>query len=251
MPGKNKQVYKAIQPIEPRTRNLVLWLDKHGTKHTEPAGPAIVHQPFELNRRAREPVHYRGQRHRPGLYWFAQLNRHVWHESMLEKWALVFLDFLSPVEAVIPQPCLVQFEDGTHHWPDYFVLHADGTRAILDVHFDGLINDRVRRQFENTKRVCDSIGWKYETFTGVDQVLLKNVLLLSLYRHPRWAPPPEDAAELLRTAPGLTLTDLLDRRNPIAPVVTTSQLYHLLWTGQLAADLTKPLNDATTLQKGI
>ncbi|GAA2056444.1 TnsA-like heteromeric transposase endonuclease subunit [Leifsonia soli] len=252
MPGRDNKAYKAIKPVEGKSRNLVLWLDRTGQKHTEFAGPALIHEPLHLTQRAREPKQYHGQRHRPGKYWFSQLDRHVWHESLFEKWALTFLDFLSPVAAVTPQPCLMQFGDGTYHYPDYFVVHADGTRAILDVHFEGLINDRIRRQFANTQELCDSVGWKYETFTGVEPALLKNVLLLSLYRHPRWAPPDEAHDELLKTVPGLTLGEAIEHYAPdIAPVVTTSQLYSLLWTGHLTAVLTRPFNHSTVLRKGI
>ncbi|WP_349867301.1 hypothetical protein [Leifsonia sp. WHRI 6310E] len=165
MPGKNKQVYKAIAAPPMRTRNLAVWLDQHGQKHTELAGPALIHQPLELARRAREPVQYKQQLHRHGKYWFAQLGHHVWHESMFEKHALTFLDFLGNVSHVIAQPCLLVFDDGTYHYPDYFVVHDDGSRALLDVHFEQLITDKTMRTFANTKKVCDAIGWKYETFT--------------------------------------------------------------------------------------
>jgi hypothetical protein len=248
MPGKNKQVYKAIAAPKARTRNLAVWLDQFGEKHTELAGPALIHQPLELARRAREPVQYKQQLHRHGKYWFAQLGHHVWHESMFEKHALMFLDFLGDVEFVTPQPCLLVFEDGSYHYPDYFVVHKDGTRALLDVHFHRLITDKTMQSFANTKRICDSVGWKYETFTDVDPVLLRNVKLLSQNRHPRWSPPPEAGAALLEAADG-RLGDIL-AASTAAPTVTSSQVYHLLWNGQLTADLTKPLNDRTLIRKG-
>ncbi|WP_431220094.1 TnsA-like heteromeric transposase endonuclease subunit [Leifsonia xyli] len=251
MPGRNKQVYKAIKPIEPRSRDLVLWFDSRGAKHVENPSPALLHEPFHSTRRAREPVQYHGQLHRPGKYWFSQLDAHVWHESLFEKWALMFLDFLSPVESITPQPCMMQFEDGSYHYPDYFIIHADGTQALLDVHFEGVVNDRIRRQFANTQRICDSIGWRYETFTAVDGALLKNVLLFSLSRHPRWAPTEPERAWLLEAVSNKCLDEVMAEHPETSPAVLTSQVYHLLWAGYLTADLTLPFTTQTILRKGI
>src|SRR5215218_2004557 len=104
MTGRVSSKYKAIKPVEPRTRNLILWEDRAGNIHREPIGPAMLEKPLHLANRARIAKPWKEMTTRQGKYWFSQTERHVWHDSMLERWALMFLDFGADVAAVSSQP---------------------------------------------------------------------------------------------------------------------------------------------------
>ncbi|NEN07757.1 TnsA-like heteromeric transposase endonuclease subunit [Diaminobutyricibacter tongyongensis] len=186
-------------------------------------------------------------KNRHGKYWFSQLHYQVWHESMLERWALMFLDFSADIAAISAQPCLMQFEDGAYHYPDYFVVYNDGKRGIVDVHFEAFNSPRSVRRFQNTKSACERIGWSYGMFRSVNPVVLRNLELLSMYRHSRYAPTEDVRLGLIDAVDGLPFAEAVgvDRSVPFA--LTTCRIYHLVWSGDLTADLTRPFNDHTIL----
>lgn len=248
MPGRNNTSYKAIKPVEPRTVNRILWWDEAGSLRKEPIGPAILNEPFHVAQPARVPKPYKGMPNRHGRYWMAATGSQVWHESMLERWALMLLDFVGDVVAVRAQPFLMQFEDGTRHYPDYFVIDSRGRPTILDVHFSGFNSERNLRKFQNTQEACRRIGWSYTMFSSVDPVVLRNVEFLALYRRPRYTPDEPTRSAITAAARDTSMTDLLASAGPAQCELTRCHIYSLMWSGDLLADLTRPLTDHTLVR---
>lgn len=246
MTGHNGVRSKAIKPVT-AAGDLLLWEDNRGKIHREAISPSILKLPLQQAERARVKKPYKGQRHRNGKYWFSQTQHSVWHESMLERWALMFLDYAADVTAVSAQPCLLQFTDGSYHYPDYFVVYGDGRRSIVDVHFTGISRDSTLNKFRRTQEACKRIGWTFEMFRTVDPVVLRNVELLSMYRHPMYAPDDNTREFLTKTVHGLPFGLAIETSKELPKTVTTWQIYHLLWTGDLTADLTTPFGAHTVL----
>lgn len=248
MPGHNGTRSKALKPVGSATDTLI-WQDKTDKVHRQPVGPALLNEPLHLAQRARVQKPYKGQKHRNGKYWFSQVEHLVWHDSMLERWALMFLDFAADVVAVSAQPCMIQFTDGSHHYPDYFVIYGDGRRALIDVHFTGFDSQPTLNKFERTQAACKRIGWSYEMFRTVDPVVLRNVELLSMYRHPMYAAPEGEAEALTNAVDGLRFGEAIDIDKDVPTAVTTCRIYQMLWAGDLTADLTVPFGDHTVLRR--
>lgn len=246
MPGHNGLRSKAIKPV-PSADDQLLWEDRQGKIRREAIGPSLINAPLHTAQRARIKKPYKGQKHRNGRYWFSQIEHSVWHESMLERWALMFLDYAADVVAVSAQPCLLQFADGSYHYPDYFIVYGDGRKSILDVHFTGISRQSTLNKFRRTQDACQRIGWTFEMFRSVDPVVLRNVELLSMYRHPMYAPENEAGESLAHAVHGLPFGLAVEGSGKAAKALTTCRIYHLLWTGDLTADLTKPFGDHTIL----
>lgn len=248
MPGKTHTTYKVIRPDEPRVANRILWWDEHGTLRKEPIGPGVLDENFHLAQPARVPKPYKGMPNRHGRYWMAATCSQVWHESMLERWALMLLDFVGDVIAVRAQPFLMQFEDGSTHLPDYFVVDSRGRRSILDVHFSGFDSKRSIRKFQNTQEACRRIGWSYTMFSSVDPVVLRNVELLAMYRRPRYSPAEATRAAITAAAEDTAMTEVISCIENAPRELTRCHIYSLMWSGDIIADLTRPLTDNTRLR---
>src|SRR5690348_6048 len=113
---------------------------------------------------------FRGQRNRPGLWWFATTGEHVGHESWLERDRLMALDADPEVVGVAAQPMWLHWasESGrrVRHAPDFFARRADGTGVVIDVRADGRIGEKDAAVFAATARVCAQVGWGYKRARG-------------------------------------------------------------------------------------
>jgi len=182
---------------------------------------------------------FRGQRNRPGWWWFASTGELVAHESWVERDRLMALDADPEVVGVAAQPMWLHWTDASgralRHAPDYFARRADGTGVVIDVRPDQRIGDRDAAVFAATARLCAQVGWEYERVGELDSVRAANLRWLAGYRHPRYAQPAlmgrlravfAEPAPLLAGA--ATVGD---------PVVALPVLFGMLWRGELAADL--------------
>ncbi|MEV6537054.1 TnsA-like heteromeric transposase endonuclease subunit [Streptomyces sp. NPDC051639] len=179
----------------------------------------------------------RGERHFPGWYWSASTGRHVGFESWLERDRLLLMDFDPGVTGIASQPFWLHWHDGERerrHAPDYFVRHADGSAAVVDVRADERIKPADAEAFEATRMACAQAGWGFERVGVPEAVLLANVRWLSRYRHPRCLRRP--AADRLRevfTTPGPLLGGADAAGDRLA---TLPSLFHLLWLRELSAE---------------
>jgi hypothetical protein len=193
---------------------------------------------------------FRGQRNFPGLWWFATTGTHVGHESWTERDQLMALDADPDVVGVLSQPFWLHWRDGKRHVPDYFARNRDGSAVVIDVRDDARISAADQELFDRSAAACESVGWGYRRVGVLDPVLRANLRWLSGYRHPR----------VLRAALADQLVEVFARTRPLmagalavgAPLVVLPVLFHLLWHGQLSADLRNAtLADGTPVGPGI
>jgi hypothetical protein len=90
--------------------------------------------------------------------------------------------------------------------------------------------------FAATAAACESVGWGYRRVGELDPVLTANVRWLAGYRHARCL-REEHRARLVeaftKPAPLMTTVEAVGDRITVLPSV-----FHLMWTGVLATDLT-------------
>jgi hypothetical protein len=166
------------------------------------------------------------------------MGRHIGFESWLERDRLMMLDFSPRVRAFSAQPFWLLWSCGgkrRRHAPDFFVRLAGGGGMVVDVRPDDRIAPRDAEAFEATAAACESAGWGYRRVGVLDPVLAANVRWLAGYRHPRCL-RGEYRARLLEvfTRPVPLLAGAEAAGDPIAVMPS---LFHLMWTGALAADL--------------
>jgi hypothetical protein len=183
---------------------------------------------------------FRGQRNRPGLWWFSSTGELVGHESWLERDRLMALDADSEVVGVAAQPMWLHWADpgsgrALRHAPDFFARRADGTGVVIDVRPGQRIGDKDAAVFAATAAFCAQVGWEYELAGELDPVRAANLRWLAGYRHPRYAPPALIAR--LRDAFAAPAPLLAGAAAAGDPVAVLPVLFGMLWRGELAADL--------------
>jgi putative transposase len=204
---------------------------------------------LELGRPVRRFPSYRGQRSFPGLYWSATMGDHVGYESWGERDHLVAPDFDPQVVAVASQPFWLHWveADGSarRHAPDFFVRMAGGGAPVFDLRPPDLIKERDQEVFAATAVACGLAGWRYAAWGSEDPVPAGNLRWLSGYRHPRC---------LIQTIARQLLDCFLRPQALMAgaervgdPLAVLPVLFHLMWRGELGADLLLVLSDRTVV----
>jgi hypothetical protein len=203
--------------------------------------------PFERCRPVRSFPSYRGQSSFSGWWWLATTAEHVGYESWLERDHLIAFDADPDVALVASQPFWIYWSQGgktRRHAPDYFLRLRDGRAVVIDVRVDERIADRDAEGFGATARACASVGWEYRRVGAVAAVSAANRRWLAGYRHPRCRRPGlvVELAEVF-TEP----TALMVGAEAVGdPIVVLPTLFHLLWSGELRADLDTALLGAST-----
>jgi hypothetical protein len=213
---------------------------------------ACAGEPFEDALPVR-PFHFeKGQSSFAGWWWLATTSRHVGCESLLERDHLMMLDFDPVIASVASQPFWLRWRDADgrprRHVPDFFARCRDGRGVVVDVRPDDRIPERDAQAFAATGRACAVAGWGYRRVGALDPVLVANVRWLSRYRHRRCGGPADMAASLAEVfgagRPLFAGAALAGDRLAVLPVV-----FHLMWRGDLVADLTaRPLGTATLVR---
>ncbi|MFH9355306.1 TnsA-like heteromeric transposase endonuclease subunit [Kitasatospora sp. NPDC017646] len=186
-----------------------------------------------------------------GWYFSATVGNHVGYESWLERDRLILLDREPEVVGIASQPFWLHWHDGLRqrrHAPDYFVRLADGRGQVVDVRAGDQIERADAEAFDATARACRAVGWEFARVGEPEPVVMENVRWLSRYRRRRCA-DPDVAARLLDVfADGAPLRAGAARAGD--PLVVLPVLFHLLWNGDLAADLESEPLSSTTLVSG-
>ncbi|MEU3279272.1 TnsA-like heteromeric transposase endonuclease subunit [Streptomyces antibioticus] len=227
----------------------VAYVDRDGGEHhVDLCDAAAV--PFEDCRPVRSFPSWKGQRNYPGLWWAATLGRHVGYESWLERDHAMLLDFDQQVTAFASQPMWLFWKSGGRrrsHAPDWFARKADGTGLVVDCRPLHRIKPRDAEAFDATERACSEIGWEFRLAGAPDGVLLANVRWLAGYRHPRHL--VGTVADRLLSAFGRerALRDGVERVGD--PIAVLPVLFHLLWSGRLAANLSVLLGEYTLVRR--
>jgi hypothetical protein len=195
----------------------------------------------------RESRSYKGRLHYSGWYWSSTLSRLVAYESRLELARIMLADFDPAVTGIAAQPFLLTGPDQgrtRRHVPDLLLTGTDGGITVVDVKAPSRMADPgVREQFAWTQRVCAERGWAFEAWSGADPRLLANVRFLAGYRRPAVIDAGLIPA-VLGAAAGQSSAGAIERAlSPRHPqVLVRPVVLHLLWSGRLRADLTRPLS---------
>ncbi|MDH3051375.1 hypothetical protein QEN42_16110 [Gordonia alkanivorans] len=131
----------------------------------------------------------------------------------------------------------------------FLLTRADGTHLVVDVKNPRIARkDAVQAVFAWTRVVCRRLAADYEVWTGEDPTVIKNVRFVAQVRR-------ESRAAQVGTA----LTALPHSDFSIANAEATLEaagierprqiILELLWAGILSADLTRPLNGDTVVQR--
>lgn len=139
---------------------------------------------FEDVAPVREFPSYRGQRHFPGLYWAASMNRHVGFESWLERDHAIVLDFDPQVVAFASQPFWLHWRDaGTGqaraHAPDFFARLSSGFGLVVDCRPVDRVDARSAAAFAAMGWACEAVGWDYRLVGEIDLVRVANLRWLA------------------------------------------------------------------------
>ncbi|MFF7192514.1 TnsA-like heteromeric transposase endonuclease subunit [Streptomyces sp. NPDC008079] len=195
---------------------------------------------------------YKGQRHYSGTYWSATTNDHVIYESRLELTRLLFADFDPLVQNIKAQPFLLKSSVNgkiRKHIPDYLLITKQGS-VVVDVKpRRRLSHSDVAFTFEWTRQAVESRGWQYEVWSEPPEAALENVRFLAGYRR-KWLFSPELLDELRSSdLNGVALGEAVHLLPDWPALHVRAALHHLLWTGDLVADLGQPLSSHLVLRR--
>lgn len=208
--------------------------------------------PSELEPTRNYPT-YKKQRNRPNNHYVADLQKHVYCESLLEAQVLLELEFEERLVAVLAQPFRIQLPrqggGSTLHTPDFYILCEGGARLVVDVRPEALINDVVREQAVAMEQLAAYCALTYMLRSGYSQPARSTHRWLSAYRR----------YDISNSAICRQILDFVeDKRLPIADVIegaslsvtTLPFLYCLLWRRDLRIDLTEPVTRESLVWRG-
>ncbi|WP_390178683.1 TnsA-like heteromeric transposase endonuclease subunit [Microbacterium sp. MTN4-26] len=187
----------------------------------------------------------KGVRHRftNSMYFWQRTRSHVWCESQEERWEVLWLDYGGQVERLWSQPMALAFGRGSRlagysHVPDFLAQFTDGSYGLLDVRPEEQLKLKARLQFDETAKVCDTLGWHYRVLTGHDPLATRNLDCLSASRHERCTPAPGVEALILDAArDGRTRRELCEIASPECPPLAAAWVDNLAWRRRLCLDL--------------
>lgn len=191
----------------------------------------------------------RGQRHFPGLYWSSTTGGHVVYESRLELARLLLADADREIVGIAAQPFLVSDDDQRRHVPDFFLVRADGSARVVNVKpADRLEDPRVAGALAWADAIFAARGWQHEIWSATDPHVLSNVRFLAGYRRAGHLDAAVIASATAVDVAGLTIARAEAALGAAGIAEPRSVLLHLMWSGALHADLTRPLSCDTVLE---
>jgi hypothetical protein len=244
----------AVRPRDPSVAEdfEVGYAEECGAEHRVPL-QAVWSVAFESCLPVRRFRSRKGQRHLSGLWWSASAGRHVGFESWLERDELMLLDFDAAVVGIASQPFWLRWSDDAGdpvaHAPDFFARRGDGSALVVDCRPAQRRRPTDVAKFDATARACTLLGWQYRLVGAADPIRTANVRWLAGYRHPRHhLPAMVDRLQSVFTTP----TRLMDGAQAVGdPLAVLPGLFHLLWCGELAVQLSVPLHPAALVCAGV
>ncbi|MFJ4175263.1 TnsA-like heteromeric transposase endonuclease subunit [Microbacterium sp. NPDC089696] len=191
---------------------------------------------------------YPHQRNYHGYYWMSAVAKHVWHESLLERSSLMWLDHTSDIVAIASQPMLLVNGNDVWHYPDFIALDAHGIQTVYDVKPYGRLTAKALAQFEWTREVCKTVGWNYRILTELPHQHHVNLTWLAQFRRPGHHPGADAEESLLADLqPDSTVGDAITLITAKSTPLARSHVFHLIWTGALSIDMNALLSNSTPL----
>ena len=178
------------------------------------------------------------------------MNGLVAYESRLEMTILLQLDFNKTIQQVVSQPFVLHYQANKRiyrHTPDFLAIYDNGAAEIINVKPRRFIQvERNRRAFTVCQKAAVEMGWAYSTRCEIDSIYLRNLKWLSGYRRvpvgfSKYGP------QLLRiTNTSISIDDAIDVIEEL-PTIIRPILFHLLWSGDIQADLYSRLTGKTLI----
>jgi hypothetical protein len=191
---------------------------------------------------------HRGQRHLPGWYWSSTTGGHVVYESRLELARLLLADADPDVVGIAAQPFLV-WDGNRRHVPDFLLARTDGSVLVVNVKpADRLESPRVADALSWAGEVFVGRGWEHEVWSDADPTTLANVRFLAGYRRSALLSEISTRVAASLAGAGQTIADAEAALRAGGVREPRPVLLHLLWSGGLRADLTRPLTSETELE---
>ncbi|MFJ4526504.1 TnsA-like heteromeric transposase endonuclease subunit [Streptomyces sp. NPDC088810] len=196
-----------------------------------------------------------GRRWGPGWWWSATTGRHVPHGSQAMCMQLMLLDRDPQVVGLSARPVRLIWRDPDSGrvltWvPQLFARYAKGGALLADCPaMTSPAAGRAERAAVVLEAACAAVGFTYRRLLPPDAVVAANVRWLAGYRHPRYrdADGLEQAVLEAFTAPRPLMAGAAAAGEVLSALPV---LYHALWSGRLAADLTRPLGEHTLVSAG-
>lgn len=217
-----------------------------------PVGPELKYLDVADLRSVRSSGGIEKARNHTGLYYWPSTKSHVWTESQAERHALMLVDFEGKAKAVIAQPFCIVFGREISlrcHFPDFALIHRDGSVTVVDVRPEPLRDERATLQFDLTRQVCTDIGWGYQVIGSLPRILADNLSFLSCRRLARFEPTGEMRSRILAAATdGATRDHLLRAGDWRYPGRAAPWVDFLTWHRDLDFEIwTEPLRAETVL----
>ncbi|MCT9819298.1 TnsA-like heteromeric transposase endonuclease subunit [Microbacterium sp. W1N] len=227
------------------------WIDGAGRAQAVRVLDAASVRDMSPTGRTRPIYKWTGMTNYHGHYWVSSTGRHVWHESMAEYSVMMLMDHLHSPTNALSQPLLVTFADGSHHTPDYLLDTPSGGRLLVDVHPKARTTKEHAKSFEQTRRLCEGVGWGYYLFDSLNRVAVWNLEMFARYRHPRYAPKAEVAETILALANKVeTFGELRAALKTDKPGEAIPYIYHLMWRRHIQFNLSRPFRDHSPIWVG-
>lgn len=110
--------------------------------------------------------------------------------------------------------------------------------------------DKVRFTLDWTRALVETLGWRYEVWSGSPDVLVRNVRFLAGFRNPDRFDPELVKAIHHQSISDTNLGQVLDHDLGEPPWRVRAAVLHLVWCQALEVDITVPLSKASPLVKG-
>jgi hypothetical protein len=178
-------------------------------------------------------------------------------ESGIERDYAYVLKYDPMVVSFEEQPCKISyFYDQKEHYyiPDFAVYWRHKQPSLIECKPASKLDDPENlRKWTAARLWCEQNHYTFElvTETALQRLgtLLSNIKHLAGYGHQKCTPQVEEY--LMRTVQAenraLSVAELVERHPQYNPTRVRCCIWHLLYTGELSADLTKPLDVMTTL----
>jgi hypothetical protein len=179
-------------------------------------------------------------------------------ESWIERDYAYLLEYDPMVEWYEEQPCKISyiFDRKEHYYvPDFSVFWRNRRPSLVECKPVSKLDEPENlRKWTAARLWCTQNHYTFVVITDASLRelgnLLPNIKLLASHGHQRITPQAKEY--LLRTVQAenrkLSVAELVERaKEQLAPNTVRSCVWHLLYTGELSADLSKPLNVMTTL----
>ena len=185
-----------------------------------------------------------------------KLNKMVYYRNLIKRDYIRLLEHDPAVLTYQEQPCSIRYVWDTIEFtyiPDFSVAWHQLQPGIIACTWEAKVKDpKYLPTWTAAQLWCEGHGYEFHLVTESSlqqyQVLLSNIKMLAVHSHQ--ALPPQAYEYLMKAVVAETNSLSIDeivQRTPLLDARTTrSYIWHLLATGDLSTDLTKPLHVETT-----